>query len=802
MKGYCFQPSSKEILENLQTNYQSPHLELVSTTHRIMAMSTYQRPKTIKRNTTISIFTQQNESESTRKSQRWIFLLKKYVTLVRISISFINSLKEYQKKQKIERLDSKQWKKESILPFYPDDFFIKKWRIFIEILTFSSVILYPIYISFEVNHVIDLVVIAFDILFLIDIVLNFLTGYIDECNNLIIDFNSIFKHYLKTWLLFDVLSVFPAINYEKEWFKKFKMIRVLKYFLNNKEVTYKGQENYIQFIESLNPEQEFILKSGTKYLLNVMITTCLLIHIFGCWQHFFDSGDYITNIYWSSQTITTVGYGDIKANYEFAVFWMIVGVAFYSFTIGDFALMMSKSKVNEDQDLLFLIEQLGHTQNFPEKLKHKFQLFVKNNLYHNQFWLVEYKTMAKELPHNLRLYLTLSTMLDVCKQIPLFLYDINYTSLLLLNIRYLIVEEGFVLYREGQSSSEIFFLLQGDIRIMTKDKTILLNILEGTIFGEFEAIEEKLRGTYCVAQKKSICLVIPYRILRRVMSQSQILDFEIRQLHLRRRRLIINNFIEERRRKNAYKRQEVRFYTQSFIQMTKEEYILNKKTIQILSVEEYNKQLLNKIIGQKLQRLSLFLVKFKRSVQRVIEMNHQLDETIPEQWRELSNYQLIKRVFPKEYLSQKFQQISLSRKSSSVHSSGSKLSKMKYSTYSQQYFFQKLPEIRLKHIVLQHIRLTKNKFVPLQQIVNKYSEDPEQLNLKKKENVERSVWTKKFTKISQTVILRIDQIQDSGDKCHDIMQSIIKIEKLWLKGSMYKFEWFQNQHGKQKEFLI
>lgn len=143
--------------------------------------------------------------------------------------------------------------------------------------------MYPIYINFEVNKVIETVVIVFDLFFLIDIFINFLTGYIDECNNLIIDFNSIFKHYFKTWLFFDVLSVIPAINYEKEWFKKFKMIRVLKYFLNNKEVTYKGQENYVKLIESLNPEQEFTLKSGTKYLLNVIITSCLLIHIFGCW---------------------------------------------------------------------------------------------------------------------------------------------------------------------------------------------------------------------------------------------------------------------------------------------------------------------------------------------------------------------------------------------------------------------------------------------------------------------------------------------------------------------------------------
>lgn len=57
--------------------------------------------------------------------------------------------------------------------------------------------------------------------------------------------------------------------------------------------------------------------------------------------------------------------------------------------------------------------------------------------------------MAKELPHHLNLYLTLSAMLDICKQIPIFLYDINFTSYLLLNIRYLIVDEGFILYREG-----------------------------------------------------------------------------------------------------------------------------------------------------------------------------------------------------------------------------------------------------------------------------------------------------------------------------------------------------------------
>lgn len=37
--------------------------------------------------------------------------------------------------------------------------------------------------------------------------------------------------------------------------------------------------------------------------------------------------------------------------------------------------------------------------------------------------------------------------------------------------------------------SEVYFLLDGDIRVMTATKHTLLNILTGTIFGEQEVIE-------------------------------------------------------------------------------------------------------------------------------------------------------------------------------------------------------------------------------------------------------------------------------------------------------------------------
>ena len=47
------------------------------------------------------------------------------------------------------------------------------------------------------------------------------------------------------------------------------------------------------------------------------------------------------SLYWALQTLTTVGYGDIspKSVYEkiAGLIWMIIGVGFYSFTIGNLA---------------------------------------------------------------------------------------------------------------------------------------------------------------------------------------------------------------------------------------------------------------------------------------------------------------------------------------------------------------------------------------------------------------------------------------------------------------------------------
>jgi hypothetical protein len=62
---------------------------------------------------------------------------------------------------------------------------------------------------------------------------------------------------------------------------------------------------------------------------------------------------YIISFYWSFQTITTIGYGDISAGNEteryVAIAAMIIGTGFYSYTIGNMtAMILSLDEDNEE----------------------------------------------------------------------------------------------------------------------------------------------------------------------------------------------------------------------------------------------------------------------------------------------------------------------------------------------------------------------------------------------------------------------------------------------------------------------
>ena len=75
--------------------------------------------------------------------------------------------------------------------------------------------------------------------------------------------------------------------------------------------------------------------------------------------------------------------------------------------------------------------------------------------------------------------------------------------------------------------SEVYFLLDGDIRVMTATKHTLLNILTGTIFGEQEAIEQVPRYTYAYCAADSMIVICPSKIFFSKLKESESLKYEL-----------------------------------------------------------------------------------------------------------------------------------------------------------------------------------------------------------------------------------------------------------------------------------
>jgi voltage-gated potassium channel Kch len=73
-------------------------------------------------------------------------------------------------------------------------------------------------------------------------------------------------------------------------------------------------------------------------------------------------------LYWSVQTIATVGYGDIPATTEtellMSIMWMFFGVGFFSFTIGN----LSSALASMDTKSAILKRKLMTLTDFSKKI--------------------------------------------------------------------------------------------------------------------------------------------------------------------------------------------------------------------------------------------------------------------------------------------------------------------------------------------------------------------------------------------------------------------------------------------------
>lgn len=402
------------------------------------------------------------------------------------------------------------------------------WDFFLLILIFISCILIPYQLVFlhQVSWTSSMVVYLIDIVFLVDMRLNFKTSYRSHGSE-VFDSKKVSDHYLRTSFVRDLVSSFPfdaillLIDSDLMLFQVpivllFRLPRLLR---------------VIQLFQILK-RWELQAWSNTGYLriIKFIATILLVIHWVACIWFFsaYVSGfpddswaassevveehhsfQYTRSLYFTITTMTTVGYGDITpqrpSEYVIAMIIMLLGASMYAFIIGNVASLFSNldSEKVQYRNRMEAISQYLQYRKVPESLN------TKVRSYYEYMWTrrrgIDEKQMLIDLPGPLRLEVLLHLTKELLDNVPLFKYCTPPLRNRLLDslVPNTYPPQVFVA-QEGEKGQELFFISKGKLEVVSEDSTQNHVILEeGEYFGEISFFMKENRTasvrtlTYC-----------------------------------------------------------------------------------------------------------------------------------------------------------------------------------------------------------------------------------------------------------------------------------------------------------------
>ncbi|KAM3129822.1 hypothetical protein pb186bvf_018032 [Paramecium bursaria] len=613
-----------------------------------------------------TVFSQILQSQFQRHGKRSLFNAKQFETpkhklkrnlnKLRIILGFFRTLKFIQLQQ--TPVENKVQIRRDALPFYPDDKIITWWIKLIELITFLAILVYPNYISYDnvfLSFIIRIrqrlsqtfqIFVFFQILFY----LSSLVKQIKITISLRIG-RVIALYNLQSWTIPDLLSILPYNQLGDNdrllgYISFLKLIRIIKYFFFSRKKFFmqlteqtKG-ENYMQWIEEIKN----IFGHQFMTVLNIYIDMLILVNLFGCLWDFLtiqqdrlEQSEYINSIYWAMQTVCVVGYGDMyKADslyYCLTIIWMMVGVGFYSFTIGNLANILSQLNQKEEfESEIDILEELFNVVDVPDLIQDQVADFFFYNLQNNPYWI--YKKILQSVPQHLTKEIIAFCSQQLLKNINFFQIDINFSATIMTYFNLTFYKRYETIYSIGSASLEVFFLVTGEVRLTDINGNSLFSIHEGFMFGELEFFENQNRLYHCFASADSIVLVCPARIFFSLIAKNPALAYELDQLSSRRIKMI-KELIQMVKKKPRISRLSV--YDESNPLPKKLNQLITKKqqnekafkeTVDKRPYNQIQKMILSQIVGQKNERRLRLQAQFRIVIYRVLNYVRQHEDQV------------------------------------------------------------------------------------------------------------------------------------------------------------------------------
>uniref|UniRef100_A0A8C5BHG8 Potassium voltage-gated channel subfamily H member 5 n=1 Tax=Gadus morhua TaxID=8049 RepID=A0A8C5BHG8_GADMO len=402
------------------------------------------------------------------------------------------------------------------------------WDWVILILTFYTAIMVPYNVSFKHNKpstnlgwlVADSVV---DIIFLVDIVLNFHTTFVGPSGEVISDARSIRMNYLKTWFMIDLLSCLPydiinAFEQGEEGlsslFSSLKVIRLLRlgrvarkldhyleygaavlvllvcvfglvahwlaciwYSIGDHEVI----DHDTHAIKTDSWLYQLALSMGTPYRYNVTGS--------GRWEGGPNKETlYISSLYFTMTSLTTIGFGNIAPTTDgekiFSVAMMMVGSLLYATIFGNVTTIFQQMYTNTNRyhEMLNNVRDFLKLYQVPRGLSERVMDFIVSTWAMSKG--IDTDKVLSICPKDMRADICVHLNRQVFNDHPAFrLASDGCLRSLAVEFQTTHCAPGDLIFHIGESVDTLCFVVSGSLEVIQDDEVVAI-LGKGDVFGD------------------------------------------------------------------------------------------------------------------------------------------------------------------------------------------------------------------------------------------------------------------------------------------------------------------------------
>ncbi|XP_072239645.1 voltage-gated delayed rectifier potassium channel KCNH1-like [Leuresthes tenuis] len=400
------------------------------------------------------------------------------------------------------------------------------WDWVILILTFYTAIMVPYNVSFKTkqNNVTWLVVDSIvDVIFLVDIVLNFHTTFVGPAGEVISDPKLIRMNYVKTWFVIDLLSCLPydVINaFENvdegisSLFSSLKVVRLLRLGRVARKL-----DHYIEYgaavlvllvcvfglaahwlaciwysigdYEVIDEDTNSVRLDSWLYLLGETVGTPYRFNASGMGR--WEGGPskdsvYITSLYFTMTSLTSIGFGNIAPNTDgekiFAVAMMMIGSLLYATIFGNVTTIFQQMYANTNRyhEMLNSVRDFLKLYQVPKGLSERVMDYIVSTWSMTRG--IDTDKVLQICPKDMRADICVHLNRKVFKEHPAFrLASDGCLRALAMEFQTIHSAPGDLIYHAGESVDSLCFVVSGSLEVIQDDEVVAI-LGKGDVFGD------------------------------------------------------------------------------------------------------------------------------------------------------------------------------------------------------------------------------------------------------------------------------------------------------------------------------